>query len=112
MDKAAIFTEITQINALRRQAQLPLCDITSEYERRCVVARMSEYAAFCRSKMEDFNRIIAEVRLIHDGYCFGSRIALRFEVLTRFETLLETKYGVAKPPDPSVHKVFYGQGGN
>jgi hypothetical protein len=33
IDKAAIFTELTRRNAIRRQAQLPLLDMRDEFDR-------------------------------------------------------------------------------
>jgi hypothetical protein len=39
IDKAAIFTELTRRNAIRRQAQLPLLDMRDEFDRAVEYAR-------------------------------------------------------------------------
>ena len=39
MDRAAIFTEITRRNALRREAGLPLLDVRQEFAHGVAVAR-------------------------------------------------------------------------
>jgi hypothetical protein len=46
MDKAAIFTEITQRNHLRRKAQLPLLSVRDEMAHAVSLAALHEYYEF------------------------------------------------------------------
>jgi hypothetical protein len=66
MDRAAIFTEITQRNDLRRKAQLPLLDVHAEMAHAVSHAALHEYYEFCdphRDKLDEFRaEVLAEFR--------------------------------------------------
>jgi hypothetical protein len=61
MDKAAIFTDLTRRNALRKAHGLPLLDLRTEYGKAYSVARLNKWFAFMKSKKDDMKRIKAEV---------------------------------------------------
>jgi hypothetical protein len=52
MDKAAIFTELTRRNALRREAGLPLLDVRQEFDHGVAKARWEEYQVVCDAHAE------------------------------------------------------------
>src|SRR5215212_404836 len=61
MDKAAIFTELTRRNALRREAGLPLLDLRREFDHEVALARWNEYQAVCDAHADLRAAIEAEV---------------------------------------------------
>lgn len=102
MDTVAIFREITERNALRRQAQLPLLDTRAEFNHACAVARQAEWQAFCASKSADIERIQAEVIAERGGRPPQNSIddiGFRLRWQRRFEAYAAIHYGVQKPTD-------------
>jgi hypothetical protein len=116
MDKVGIFQELTQRNALRKAAQLPLLDVRAEFVHACAVARSAEWRAFCESKAADIERIQAEVlkelRTKH-GAQFPSNsiaaLALQRAVARRFEAFAAIHYGAQRPHGAARHPIIYGE---
>ena len=100
MDTVAIFKEITERNALRKQAQLPLLDVRAEFAHACWVARQAEWQAFCTEKQADIERIRAEV-IAERGrpQNMVDNIGFTYRVERRFEAYAAIHYGVQKPKD-------------
>jgi hypothetical protein len=60
LDKAALFTELTQRNALRRKAQLPLLDLPTEYAR---MVRLAQQTALYEQHYDRVRAaVLAELR--------------------------------------------------
>ena len=109
VDRAAIFTELTRRNAVRREAKLPLLDMRAEFDHAVEVAAWREA---CEKHADDMARIrieaIADLRRRHGddfGYSVGGHWAISIEVSKRFNALLAAD-GV-HPPAPR-HSVVYG----
>jgi hypothetical protein len=116
VDKAALFTEITERNRLRREAQLPLLDVRAELEHAMAVAALDEYNAFCdqhQDKLQAFrDEVLSEHRAKNPefgatrmGMWMVGTVALR-----RFEAWIKQTYGVTKPQFLPRHAIIYGQG--
>jgi hypothetical protein len=93
VDKATIRSEISQRNALRRSALLPLLDEQHELEHACRLVRSKRWYAFKKSRRADYERFRAEVyaeRGIPSGM-MGSW-ARHIEINKRFETFLRATY--------------------
>ena len=75
MDKASIFTELTQRNALRKAAGL--LDIPTEYAREVSVAEWQDYRRRWDEHAEEREVIrgvvLAELRHDHDARAMGRR---------------------------------------
>jgi hypothetical protein len=52
VDRVAIFSELTERNALRRAAKLPLLDLQAEYKAACQKAELDAYDTFCEVRVE------------------------------------------------------------
>jgi hypothetical protein len=61
VDKATIRAEISQRNALRKAALLPLLDEQKELEHACGLVRSKRWCAFKESKQADYDRFRDEV---------------------------------------------------
>ncbi len=106
MDRAAIFTEITRLNALRRESGLPLYDVRQEFDR--LVAReewreYSEYRLTFSGLYEQVRNEVLQERGIADLKTMSSfaRMGIGAEVTRRFDAEL-SKMGINKPQ--SRHK--------
>ncbi|MFC7478454.1 hypothetical protein ACFQS7_29310 [Dankookia sp. GCM10030260] len=111
MDRAAIFEKITERNAVRKKAQLPLLDVRAEFEHDCSVAAMAEYSIFCGTKQVDLELITKEVLAEHpQGYSGFGRMYLNRLVQSRFEDFVRTQYGVVRPAEKPRNTVRYGKG--
>lgn len=100
MDKVAIFKEITERNALRKQAQLPLLDVRTEFDHACAVALEAEWRAFCAAMQADIDRIRAEVIAERGGRPVQNwidNIGVTHKVDQRFEAYAAIHYGVQRP---------------
>lgn len=114
MSKATIFTDLCQRNALRREAGLPLLDMTTEYARE---QRREAQAAYHllrdqhRDVLERMKReVLAEKRQEHGPGYGGSMSGMRAVATLaekRFATYL-AGLGVARPP-PVDPPVVYGE---
>ena len=93
MDRAAIWAEIAQRNALRKSARLPLLDEQKEFDNACEVALNARWRAFRASKQADYDRIYDEVVAEH-GHPSGSigGWGIRMEISKRFEAFLRAHY--------------------
>ena len=115
MDRAAIFTEITKRNALRRKAQLPLLDVRAEMAHAVSLAALKEYREFCdqhRDKLEQFRtEVLAEMRERNPnffGHSLGGRLAVGFKARRRFEAWIEENFGMVKPTFIPKNAIIYG----
>ena len=111
VDKAAIFAELTQRNALRREAKLPLLNLRAEFVHAVEVAAWREA---CQKHTDDIARIkieaLADLRRRYGdsfGYSVGGHWAISIEVFKRILALLAAD-GV-HPPSPR-NSVVYGSG--
>jgi hypothetical protein len=93
VDKAAIRSEISQRNALRRSALLPLLDEQQEFERACMVIKDQRWRTFKKRRRADYERFRAEV-YAERGTPSGTmeRWAWHIEIDRRFEAFLRANY--------------------
>jgi hypothetical protein len=115
MDKAEIFTALTQRNALRKAAWLPLLDLTAEYESAVALEAWREYQAKCELFATDRARIreqvLAEFRAAHGpefGLCFGGRWAVGNETNRRFQRFMSEVQDVPYVHHGGKNCVVYG----
>lgn len=101
MDRAAIFTEITRLNALRRESGLPLYNVRQEFDR--LVAREEwrayrEYRLTFSGLYEQVRNEVLQERGIADLKTMSSfaRMGIGAEVTRRFDAEL-SKMGINKP---------------
>ena len=115
MDKAAIFTTLTQRNALRKQAKLPLLDLTSEYHNGVALAVWQAYQAACdrfadeRARIRD--QVLADFRAVHGpgfGFTFGGRWAVGHETNRRFHLYMREIHGLQSPGSTGPNTIVYG----
>ena len=120
MDKAAIFSEITRRNALRKANSLPLMDVHAEYAHQVAVAAERDFRAIYdqhagehAAEREDIRQqMLAEYQAQH-GLERAQTKAGRWEIdrLTqrRFAAFIADKYAVAPPVGATGrHPVAYG----
>jgi hypothetical protein len=93
MDRAAIWAEIVQRNALRKSAQLPLLDEQREFDNACEVVLSARWRAFRATKQSDYERYRDEV-VAERGHPSGSigGWGIRMEIGKRFEAFLRAHY--------------------
>jgi hypothetical protein len=93
MDRAAIWAEIAQQNALRKSAQLPLLDVQKEFDRACKTILSARWQAFRATKQSDYERIRDDVvaELGHPSGSIGGW-GIRMEIDKRFEAFLRAHY--------------------
>ena len=114
LNKAAIFTEITRRNALRREAGLPLLDVRAEFDHGVALARWEEYQAVCDAhadlRAEIQAEVIEELRRStgrDHRLSVGGRWAIAARTQQRFEAALARK-GHPRPPIPTRNLTIYG----
>jgi hypothetical protein len=114
MDKAAIFTEITRRNALRREAGLPLLDVHQEFAHGVAVARWREYQAACDAHADLRAAIEAEVveelrrKTGRDHrLSVGGRWLIAARTRERFEEAM-AREGHPRPSIPTRNLTIYG----
>ena len=93
MDKAAIWVEIAQRNALRKSVQLPLLDEQKEFDNACQTILCARWQAFRVTKQADYDRIYDEA-VAERGHPSGSigGWGIRMEIGKRFEAFLRAHY--------------------
>src|ERR1700733_10345344 len=93
MDRAAVWAEIAQRNALRKLAQLPLLDEQKEFDNACQTILSARWQAFRATKQADYDRIREEVVGEHGRPC-GSigGWGIRMKIDKRFEAFLRAHY--------------------
>ena len=104
MDKAAIFTDLTCRNALRKAHGLPLLDIRAEYAHQIWIAKQRDYRAICDEHADEREairrQVLAEYRA-RPGADFGSgmggRLVVGLRTNKRFAIHLGLRYGVWPP---------------
>jgi hypothetical protein len=91
VDRATIRAEISQRNALRRSALLPLLDEQKELEHACRLIRDKRWYALKKSRRADYERLRHEV-YAERGIPSGTmgRWARHIEIDKRFEAFLRT----------------------
>jgi DNA-binding IclR family transcriptional regulator len=104
VDKAAIFAELTERNALRREAKLPLLDLRDEYEHAVSLALWDEA---WEQHADELDRIRAEVTAQYGHYqSTAGRMLLGSRFLER-ASIFPEQYGIY-PPTPR-HSIRYGE---
>jgi hypothetical protein len=93
VDQSAIRVEISQRNALRQSALLPLLDQQKELEHACRLIRDKRWYVFKKSRHADQERFRDEVH-IERGIPSGliGRWARHIEISKRFEAFLRANY--------------------
>ena len=116
LDKAAIFTEITRRNALRREAGLPLLDVRQEFEHAVAVARWDEYRAACDAhadlRAEIQAQVIEELQRStgrDHRLSVGGRWLIAARTRERFEEAM-ARMGFRRPSLPGKNLTIYGGG--
>lgn len=116
MDKAAIFTDLTRRNALRKANGLPPLDVHAEYEHEVSVARRRDYRSACDDHADEREAIRQQVIAGYQeklgpqfGQTMGGRWAVGQLAHKRFATLMADKYAVSAS-DPAIgrHILTYG----
>src|ERR1022692_1235635 len=104
MDRAAIFTELTQRNALRREAKLPLLELRREMTLAVERAAHQAYTEECQTYDDERRRIMEDVlsklRMTRGaGFpsSMGGRMLLRLMTDQRLQAFLEIEHGIRKP---------------
>lgn len=114
MDRADIFHGITERNALRKAAQMPLLDVRQEFDRLVALESLDEYYALREAcYAADEARILETVweeyqaRKPDWGHTGLGVLAVRLDAERRFQAFLERR-GIFKPYiEPTV---VYGSG--
>jgi hypothetical protein len=104
MDKAAIFTDLTRRNALRKANGLPLLDLRTEYAHQMWLARRQEYCTACEEHADEREaircQVLAEFRAKY-GADFpgtsGGHWAVGLRTSKRFAAYMELRSGVFSP---------------
>jgi hypothetical protein len=116
MDRAAIFTELTKRNALRKAAKLPLLDLRTEMALAVERDTHRDYVEQCQKYDHDRRRItedvLTELRATRgQDFPTSMRGRILVEILSdqRFQSFLEVHHGIRKPAPKSRHKIIYGQ---
>jgi hypothetical protein len=109
VDKTALFAEVAQRNAVRRDAKLPLLDLRAEFEHAVSVALWKEGCErFDRELPRIKQEVLAELRA-HRGAdvpeTVGGHWLVNYEVSRRFLALL-AEHGVHRPTPR--HQITYG----
>lgn len=115
VDRAQIFQEVTQRNALRRSAGLPPLDVKAAYAQEIARRNLIEYREFCE-KHRDLRRHIRD-QIIEDFTVEHGRMPssaggmwlIETKTQTRFENELFVRFGVKKPVPPIGQVVSYGE---
>jgi hypothetical protein len=107
VDRTAIFSELTERNAVRREARLPLLNLHDEFEHAVNLAVWDEA---WEQHTEELGRIRAEVTAEY-GHCqsTAARMLLGSKFLERAYDLL-ARYGVSLPTPR--HSIRYGEDTN
>jgi len=115
MDKAALFTEITRRNEVRRKAQLPLLDVRTELDHAVQLAKVQEYNAFCEqhaAKLNEFRvAVMAERRAKNPDYGYTSMgvWAVNLAAQKLFDAWIELNFGMTEPGFHPKNMIVYGQ---
>jgi hypothetical protein len=103
LNKADIFHGITERNALRKAAQMPLLDVRREFERLVALKALDEYYALRDAQYaDDEKRILQTVwddyraRKPDWGHTSLGVLAVRLDAERRFQAFLERR-GIYKP---------------
>ncbi len=103
MDRAEIFHGITERNALRKAAQMPLLDVRKEFDRLVALKALEEYYALREAQYAaDEKRILQTVwddyraRKPDWGHTSLGVLAVRLDAERRFQAFLERR-GIYKP---------------
>ena len=115
MDTGEIFTTLTQRNALRRQAKLPLLDIRTAYDHQVGLAAARDYQAVCARFADERicirEQVLADFRALHGfgfGHSFGGRWAVSHETNQRFRRYMSETLGVHEPGPTGQNSIVYG----
>lgn len=120
MDRAAIFSEITQRNSVRRQHGLPLLNVRQEYDFQVALAAEREFREDLPELAARFasDRALIETQVIADlwgqqgadyRHTKGGQWAITYETQKRFRTFLREVHGIETPPLVAKNAVVYGE---
>lgn len=115
-DRAAIFTDLTKRNALRRAGGLPPLDLRAEYAYECALAAWKEWEKTCDDHVTLYATIhgdvLADLRKARNDDTFpqtmGGRLMIEALTIDRFERALANR-GFYKPPQPQRNAIVYGE---
>jgi hypothetical protein len=112
--RSRLFTQITQRNALRRQAKLPLLNVRAEMERALNVEAWRQYSLRWAEHADRYRAIVESVMSQHRaeygpnfGQSWSGRLLLDFKARKIFEAYL-ARLGINRPE--SLASVVYGGG--
>ena len=116
VNRAAIFTELTKRNALRKTAKLPLLDLRAEFALAVERDAHRDYAEQC-GRFDDNRRRITEdvltklraTRGADFPTSMGGRLLVELMSDQRFRAFLEIDHGIKAPALNSRHLVSYGE---
>ena len=116
VNRAAIFTVLTQRNALRQAAKLPLLDLRAEFDLAVERDSRRAFAEQCKRFDDDRKRIVEDVLMelrATRGQDFPTSMGgtLLVEVLSdqRFQAFLVIEHGIRRPVLNSRHQIIYGE---
>jgi hypothetical protein len=115
VNRAAIFTELTKRNALRKMAKLPLLDLPVEMAVAVEREAQRVYAEQCKRYDDDRRRITEDVltelratRAPDFPTSMGGRLMVEILSDQRFQAFLEIEHGIRKRVPRSRHPIVYG----
>lgn len=115
MNRSEIFNALTQRNALRRQAKLPLLDIRAEYDYQVGLAAARDYQAaserFADERARIRAQVLADFRALHGagfGLSLGACWAVGQETSQRFRRYMSEARGVHEPGHTGRNSIVYG----
>jgi hypothetical protein len=113
MDRSAIFSELTQRNASRKTARLPLLDLRAEMVRAMRVVAQRVYAEQCENYQCDRQRlresVVKELRVTRGAdfpRSLSGWMTVGYITDRRFRAYLEIEHGIVAPA--VLHPVEYG----
>lgn len=114
MDRAGIFKQVTERNALRKAAQMPPLDVPREYARAVRREEVREYYEQRRALYgAEEDRFVAEAlaehvaRFGHPPQNWIGRLGVQHQAETRFQAFLERR-GIRRPCDFDEPTGVYG----
>jgi hypothetical protein len=115
MDRAAIFTELTKRNALRKMTKLPLLDLRTELAFAVEREAQRDYDEHIKQYEDDRRRInediLSELRRTRGPDFPSSSVGrLLVELMSdqRFQAFLEIEHRIRKPIRSGRHSIIYG----
>jgi hypothetical protein len=116
MDRATAFTELTQRNALRRDAKLPLLDLRTEMVLAVELDAHRDYVQHCEEHGDDrrciMEDVLSNLRMTRGAdfpSSIGGRMLVRLMTDQRFQAFLEIEHDIRRPTMTGRHPIKYGE---